>query len=351
MHVATITVDQLEDLMDKPLSHFRLKQLTKFKDLEGGEGKFILQESDLCFQNQEYIAQFEHVDSREEQRIQIEPGIYTMIRSNGMVALRKTEPRRRQLLKSIDNTQAILTEAKTFFSRLHVYERLGLPKKRGILLYSAPGLGKSAAITQFIVDATTEDPGTVVMLWPTAEVEASDVSKFLSVFSEYDPACTRLILVMEDIGGAVHEGHGGPRRTDAAMLNLLDGIDVTFKLPTFIIATTNFPQNLLSSLADRPGRFDRLIELLPPNYAERVELLEFIAKRALTDEEKDVFKNKEAEEFSIAHLEEIVVRSELHEKTLAATFKEIVDHRKIFKEAFEKQQSMGFGSRDSLDDF
>lgn len=335
-------------MRDDAVNYFRLKKVTRFADLEA-DPMLTIPESDLCFQNQEFIAQFEHISAKEDYKTTIEPGVFTMAKEAGLIRLKKTEPRARNLLTSVMNTQAILGEAKLFFAKLHIYEKLGLQKKRGVLLYSAPGMGKSAAITQFITDSVSEDPGTVVMLWPTADIEASDVSRFLSVQSEYSAACTRTILILEDIGGAVNEGYDGPRRTDAAMLNLLDGIDVAFKLPTFIIATTNFPQNLLSSLADRPGRFDKLIELKAPAYKERIELLEFIAKRPLTEEEKAAFKCKDADEFSIAHLEEVVVRSELHDKTLMATFKEIVEHKKAFKASFDKQSGVGF-SRDS-DDF
>jgi len=323
---------------------FRLKKLTSFKELADNP-EMTIPLSDLCMQNQEYIAQFEHITDDKDQKTDIKPGVYSLVDAGSGLDLKKTEPRKRNLLTTVLNTQAILQEAKLFFSKLHIYDELDQPKKRGVLLYSDPGLGKSAAISQFIQDAVAEDAGTVVMLWPTAEVDASDVSKFLSIQSEYTAECTRLILVIEDIGGKVHEGYGGPRQTDAAMLNLLDGIDVTFKLPSFIIATTNFPQNLLSSLADRPGRFDRLIKLSPPSYIERIQLLEFIAKRDLTSEEKTAFKGKSTDDLSIAHLEEIVVRSRLHDKTLVQTLKEIIEHRKMFKQSFEDDKN-GLGFKD-----
>ena len=328
--------------MDSTNNYFKLKQLTRFADLDK-DPNLTLMESDLCFQNQEFIAQFEHINNEDTSKEKILPGIFTMTQDANRIALKKTEPKRRVLLTSVMNTQAILQEANTFFKKLDVYEELGLPKKRGVLLYSAPGLGKSAAISQFIQDSSKTDPGTVVMLWPTSEIDASDVAKFLSVQSEFSPECTRLVLIIEDIGGSVHEGHHGPRQTDSAMLNLLDGVNVIFSVPTFIIATTNFPENLLSSLANRPGRFDKFIELKPPAYAERIQLLEFIAKRELTPEEKVVFKNKDADELSIAHLEEIVVRSRLHDKTLMATLKEMTDHIKNFKKSFGTEQGgLGF---------
>lgn len=201
----------------------------------------------------------------------------------------------------------------------------------------------TATITQFCQNAIQEDPGTVVLIWPTSEIDADDVSHFLSKDSEYSDKCTRLILIMEDIGGGEREGNGGARGVDSAMLDLLDGIQVTFRLPTLIIATTNYPQNLLSALADRPGRFDLILQLKPPSYEERIELVEFIGKEPISDEDKKALAKKGAEEFSVAHLKEIVIRSLLHKKSLTETVDEMIEHRKRFKKAFDDQEELGFG--------
>jgi ATP-dependent 26S proteasome regulatory subunit len=148
---------------------------------------------------------------------------------------------------------------------------------------------------------------------------------------------------MEDIGGS--EGESRHRRDDidSGLLNLLDGVGIAFKLPTFIIATTNFPENLLQSLADRPGRFDLMMELKSPSYEEKLSLIEFIAKRALSDDEKDALKRKEVSDFSIAHLEEIVVRSMLHDKEFVDVINEMVQHTEKFKNSFEERKSLGLG--------
>jgi ATP-dependent 26S proteasome regulatory subunit len=103
---------------------------------------------------------------------------------------------------------------------------------------------------------------------------------------------------------------------------------------------------LLQALADRPGRFDRLIKLNPPTHDEKIRLLSFISKRELTDEEKDCIGRKGTEEFSVAHLEEIAVRSLLHDKTYMEVVQEMIDHTKLFKKNFEEKGGVGFGFRD-----
>jgi SpoVK/Ycf46/Vps4 family AAA+-type ATPase len=191
-----------------------------------------------------------------------------------------------------------------------------------------------------------EDPGTVVVMWPTSEIDADEIAKLLSTNSKYTKQCTRMILVIEDIGGGDSERHRSNSGVDSGMLNLLDGVGVVFSLPTFIVATTNHPQSLLASLADRPGRFDLMLKLSPPSHDEKIELMKFISKRDLTDDEKTALGSRGTEEFSVAHLEEIAVRAELDDKTYPQVIKEIVDHSALFKRDFEersKRMGIGFG--------
>ncbi len=320
---------------------FKIKKITPLAEIDKDT---ILPQSDLLFQDKKNVYQFKFVRKSVETKFKCSPGYY-IFAEEGRVTLKKTEMRSRELLTSATNTQAIFKEAKTFFSRLHVYEELGEQKARKILIYSPPGMGKTAAITQYCKMAIEEDPGTVVLIWPTSQIESEWVLDFLERTIEYTKACTRMILIMEDIGGGERENQGESRGVDSALLDLLDGLRITFRLPTFMIATTNYPQNLLSALADRPGRFDMMLELDPPSYDERIALVEFIAKRVLTEEEKKAFAAKEVNEFSVAHLKEVVVRSRLHDKSMETVIKELVEHKKKFHDAFEKKKKdkVGFG--------
>lgn len=321
---------------------FIVKKVTKLTDLKEGD---IIQESDLCFQNEERIIQCEYKKEEEKKhKYKIKPGTYSLTHIGNSIGLEELNMKQRRILESYDNSERIMGEAKLFFSQKKVYEFLEKQMKRAILVYSPPGYGKTCAITKVCKQLCDEDPGTVVISWPTAELDARHVSRFLSSRSEYTKKCTRLIFLIEDIGGGEMEHHGGQRGIDSALLNLLDGVDVTFPLPTFIIATTNHPANLLDALADRPGRFDEFIELMPPNHDQRIELTEFIAKRKLTDDEKEALAK--AENFSVAHLSEVVERSLLKSKSYEEVIKEIVDHRESFSRHFEKAKpSMGIHVR------
>jgi ATP-dependent 26S proteasome regulatory subunit len=319
---------------------FKLKKITRLADITPTT---VLPESDLCFQDDEAIYQFKHERTVKERKFKVYPGYHVFAEESGSLVLKETELRQRDLLTSMVNTQAIFNEAQVFFKKLDVYDQLGEPKARKILIYSQPGMGKTASITQYCQMAVKEDPGTIIIVWPTSQIESDWVLDFLERKIEYTKKCTRVILIMEDIGGGERENQGESRGVDSALLDLLDGLRTVFKLPTFMIATTNYPQNLLSALADRPGRFDMMLELDPPSFEERVQLVEFISKRSLSDEEKEALSSKELKDFSVAHLKEIVVRSMIHDKTIPQVIKELVAHKKKFHDAFEKKKKDGVG--------
>lgn len=322
---------------------FKLKQVTKLQDIINGTVK-ELPESDLCFQSADSVIQFSYEENDDEnQKYEVKPGFYRFENSNAGLTLAKMSFRRRELLEEVTSTKSILNEARTFFKRLHVYEQLNRPKKRGVLLYSAPGCGKSSSIEKFCSEFAAEDPGTVVLVWPTSNVDADAVMHFFTTRAAYMQECTRVIIVMEDIGGGEPGEARGSLDVDSGLLNLLDGVGLTFKLPTFIVATTNHPEALLQSLADRPGRFDLMLKLNPPTHEEKKKLLAFISKRELNDEEKECVGWRGTEDFSVAHLEEVAVRSLLHDKTYPEVVREMIEHSKRFKKGFEERDAVGFG--------
>lgn len=320
---------------------FHLKKVTR---LESGLKEAFLPESDLCIQEGDSLYQFEYKREHDQKSIVVTPGTYNLVKQPGGVNIDNMEFVERKILTSIANTNNILKEADFFFNNLSIYEELNQPKKRGVLLYGKAGCGKTCSIIEAAKILKTKDAGAVVINWPTSELEASHVFKFFTSYSQYSPECTKLILIIEDIGGGSHEGYSRRDEVSSSLLNLLDGVSNVFKLPTLILATTNHAENLMASIAQRPGRFDMMMEIVPPPYDERINLTEFIARRELTAEEKESLNgniNKGAEDFSIAHLQEIVIRSRLHNKSIDSVIKELIKHAKDFSKDFQKPKKAG----------
>jgi hypothetical protein len=324
---------------DSRKGYFKLTKISQLTDLKVGDE---ISRSDLCLQDGNHIAQFEFIEPEEKDKYLVKPGTWELVPKLGSVQLSKVELHQRALLMSITNARPLLEEVGRFHSKLEIYKELGRPPRRSILMFSDPGMGKSSTITHFCNERIKTEPGTAVIIWPTSKVESDDVSDFFASSCKFSEECTNIILVIEDIGGGEVEGNSAPRQSDSGMLNFLDGIKITFKLPTFIVATTNFPQNLLGQLVDRPGRFDTVIELKSPQAEDRVNLVEFISKRSLSDDEKKLVSSNSMNGLSIAHLEEMVIRSRLHDKTYAEVIKEILAHRDRVKNQFNTKSKFGF---------
>lgn len=323
---------------------FKIKKITNIKDLEE-RVEFSLPESDLTIQTKDKLIQFEYVtpESEDLPKFVIKPGCFSMVKTQRGLALQKFELKKYDLLESVDNTSVILNESTKFFSKLNVYKDLGRIPKRAVLLASPPGVGKTSAINK-ICETLLAEEGTSVIVWDTSAIDSRDTNTFFLQGSEYDSKVKKVILVMEDIGGATIESYGGARAADSSLLNLLDGVGNPFQnIPTFIIATTNNPEQSVAALIDRPGRFDKVIKMKTPNEVESIALLTFIAKRELTLEEQEAAKIASKNQFSIAHLQEVVVRSLLDDISMLEVVNQLVAHKKHHAKGFSDTQSIGIG--------
>ena len=331
--------------MEDNSGKFKIIKATSLEDINDGTIK-ELPESDLCIQTSSHIVQYKYVDEEDENKgkVTIKPGIWTIVNMGGALRLKKLELKIHNLLETATNSALIQKEAQIFFSKLDVYKKFKKEPKRSILLYSQPGMGKSSTIAKISQDFLHEDEGTVAIFWDTSDIGSGAVSKFLSTGSKFSSKCTRMFFIMEDIGGGNAEDYHGPKTADSSLLELLDGASVNFRLPTFIIATTNTPENLLKSLADRPGRFDQMFELVGPDAEERVRLAEHMFGNKLTPEQSEALMSKDADGLSIAHISEIIIRSELHDKTYLEVIREMKEHKKKIEAAFQKAKSkLGLG--------
>jgi hypothetical protein len=157
--------------------------------------------------------------------------------------------------------QEIQDDFAQFFASREVYERHGVPWKRGVLLIGPPGNGKSH---------------TVKALVNWLNVPCLYVKSFLSerrnnqrnVKIVFDRArqTTPCILVMEDLDSLINDGNR------AFFLNELDGFAANTGV--LVLATTNHPERLDPAILNRPSRFDRKYYFELPAEPERERYIE-----------------------------------------------------------------------------
>ena len=153
------------------------------------------------------------------------------------------------------------------------FRRLGVRPPKGILLYGAPGTGKTllakAVATESQANFILVKGPELLSKWvgesekAVREVfkKARQTSPTIIFFDEFDS------LAAKRVGG--NEGHSNERGVVNQILTEIDGLEELYDI--VIIGATNRPDMIDPALL-RPGRFDRLILTPVPDAKSRLEI-------------------------------------------------------------------------------
>jgi len=323
-------------------SYFKLTHVNRVNDMAekfAAGDEVRIETSDLSIQNEEYFLQFDLVtEEKGKHKIELKTGLFNIEKSPAGLIFVPMELQVPLMLETSKAHKDIEAEFENFFGRLNVYEELGILKKRGVLLFGPAGTGKTSNTAKSL-KKLQDDGDTAIIMWNASSIRSDDVLTLFSTGIEYHESVKKLVLVIEDIGMSV-EGYGGPKEIDRSLLNLLDGANSVVQVPTFTVATTNFAHNLPEPLI-RPGRFDNWIEVGLPSPEERVKLVEFFTKEALEEDDVRAINSSDLNEFSIAHVKELVLRTKRDGKSYGEVIKELKTLRDKFNKGFEEKKGTG----------
>ena len=198
----------------------------------------------------------------------------TRIQITGETAERRTEKISYEDIGGLGRTIARIREMIELPLRFpEVFDRLGIDAPRGVLLYGAPGCGKTL-IARAVANETAAHfihvNGPEVIHKFYGESEAN----LRRIFEEAQARAPSIIFLDEidaiapkrtEVQGEVE------KRVVAQLLALMDGLKTRGQV--IVIAATNIQQNLDPALR-RPGRFDREIEIGIPDRNGRREILD-----------------------------------------------------------------------------
>ncbi|MCX8195837.1 MAG: CDC48 family AAA ATPase [Acidilobaceae archaeon] len=170
-----------------------------------------------------------------------------------------------------------------------IFQHLGIEPPKGILLYGPPGTGKT-----LLAKALANEIGAYFITINGPEIMSKfygeSEQRLREVFQEAQENAPAIIFIdeidaiapkREEVTGEVE------KRVVAQLLTLMDGLKERGKV--IVIGATNRPDAVDPALR-RPGRFDREIEIRPPDKEARAEILKVHTRYMPLAEDVDINK-------------------------------------------------------------
>ena len=175
----------------------------------------------------------------------------------------------------IDEVKAELTEVVDFLKRPQAYRAMGAKLPGGVLLAGPPGTGKT-----LLARAVAGEAGVPFFSASASEfiemIVGVGASRVRELFSEARKVAPSIIFIDEidtigrTRGANAMGGHDEREQTLNQILTEMDGFSGSEGV--VVIAATNRSEILDSALL-RPGRFDRVVTVSPPDRAGRAAIL------------------------------------------------------------------------------
>jgi cell division protease FtsH len=202
------------------------------------------------------------------------------------------------------------------FEDLALYRENNLTFKRGLILKGIPGTGKTLLGKILCSQAKCS------FIWVTPKflTHANRISLIGDLARELSPS----ILFLEDIDlyGENRDSSSNPVLL-GELMNQLDGLIENKFVVT--IATTNRPEKIEDALSNRPGRFDRVLDMPKPDMVCRKKMLQLYIGTCIC---KDINLDKLTsctDGFTGAHIKEFVMAAILE----AIESNSLTDNKKI----------------------
>jgi ATPase family associated with various cellular activities (AAA) len=144
-----------------------------------------------------------------------------------------------------------------FFASREVYQKYGIPWKRGALFIGPPGNGKTHAIKALVNELNL--PCLYVKSFKAEHTTEQSNMRRVFTRARRNAPC---LVVLEDLDALIQD------ENRAFLLNELDGFADNDGV--VVIASTNHPAKLDPAILDRPSRFDRKYHFTLPDLPERL---------------------------------------------------------------------------------
>ncbi|MBI0584832.1 MAG: CDC48 family AAA ATPase [Methanomassiliicoccus sp.] len=170
-----------------------------------------------------------------------------------------------------------------------LFERLGVEAPKGVLLHGPPGTGKTL-LAKAVAGETNANFVTIGGPEIMSKFYGESEERLRDIFKQAQENAPTIIFIdeIDSIAPKREEVTGETeRRVVAQLLSLMDGLEARGKV--VVIGATNRP-NALDPAIRRPGRFDREIEINPPNREGRLDILQIHSRGMPLEDDVDLEK-------------------------------------------------------------
>ena len=166
--------------------------------------------------------------------------------------------------------QTLWNDIITFQKAMPRLRELGLANSRGVILAGPPGTGKTMIAKWLAANSSI----TCILISAEMITGRQDIKKCYELARKVSPT----LLIIEDIDTA---GALDRRASDHPLLGeflqSMDGVVPNHGVIT--LATTNHSNKIDPAIADRPGRFDRIVEVGLPDREQRFHIIDHHLKQ------------------------------------------------------------------------
>jgi len=169
----------------------------------------------------------------------------------------------------------------------NIYKEFGIEPVRGVLLVGPPGVGKTmlakAIANESGINFISVNSPSIYSKW-VGESERA----IREIFRKAKMASPSIVFFDEIEAIASTKGSYTSEVYDLVLSQFLTELDnFDSKDPVFVLGATNRP-DLLDPAILRTGRFDKVILILPPNEAERIEIFKLYISKMKVDNDIDI---------------------------------------------------------------
>ncbi|KAG0251794.1 hypothetical protein BG011_007367 [Mortierella polycephala] len=176
----------------------------------------------------------------------------------------------------LEGVKRVLEESVIWlYKHADAYARMGISPSKGVLLYGPPGTGKT--LLAKAVATESEANFIAVSIPDLIKGEVGESEKAIAKIFRTATRCSPCIVFLDELEAifGTRESSGGLGKQLVSQL-LLE-MDNCGK-GVVILAATNHPEAIDTSIL-RSGRLDRLVYVPPPNFEERVAILQILKEK------------------------------------------------------------------------